>query len=100
MQLQPQGTNDLQDGVEAGASISGERLVQALSGQAGLSCNLRHSFGSGDVPKGLGDEGGILGCLFKASFKVGGHFLGGSEVFGNVVAGGSSFDLLGPAPEC
>lgn len=41
----------------------------------------------------LGNNCRVAICLFKSGFKIGGHFLLGSEMFGNVVASGSG---LGP----
>ena len=40
MQLQAQSPDDLEDGIEARATLAGKRFIQALAGQPGISRNL------------------------------------------------------------
>ena len=82
--------DDFQDGGEIRIALAGERLVKAFAGQPGIAGNLSHTLGTGNIAKCLGDEGSISICLFEASLQVSGHLLRSSEMFGNVVASGSS----------
>ena len=40
MQLQPKCADDFKDGVEAGATITGERFVKTFARQPGIACDL------------------------------------------------------------
>ena len=89
MQFQAKSTYDLEDRVESRATLAGQRLIEAFSGKPGVSGDLGHPFGAGDVAKGFGDKGGIAVRFFQASFKISSHFLRGSEVFCNVITSGN-----------
>ena len=97
MQFQTKCTNDLEDRVEARATFPGKRLVEAFSGKPGVSGNLRHTLGAGDVAKRFRDKGGIAIRFFQARFEIRSHFLRGSEVFCNVMASGGDLDHGGYA---
>ena len=49
MQFESQCINDFEDGIEVGAPFAGKCLVEALTGQPGISCHLGHASGAGDI---------------------------------------------------
>ena len=50
--------------------------------------HLVHRLGAGNVAQRLGDKSGIAIGFLPASLEIGGHFLRGAEMFGDVVGGG------------
>jgi len=95
VQLQTQGSHDLQDRVEAGAAIARKRFVKALAGQPGITRDLCHALRSSDIAKGLGNKSGIAVSFFKTRFQVGSHFLRGPEVLGDIIASGDGLSHSG-----
>lgn len=95
VQFQPKGTDYLEDRVEARATFPRKGLVEAFAGQSGVSGDLGHTFGAGDVAKSLGDKGGISVCFFQAGVQISSHFLRGSQVLCNVIASGSGLGQSG-----
>lgn len=91
MQFQSECRDDLEDGVEAGAALAGERLVKTLPRKTGIARDLCHPLGARNVPQRFGDEGGIAVGLFNTGLQVGGHLLRGPEVFGDIVTTGLGF---------
>src|SRR5687768_3670204 len=91
MQLQPKRTDNLEDRIKARISLPGEGFVQALAGQTGVTGNLRHSLGAGNVPKRLGNKRGISVSFFKACFQISGHLRRSPQMLGNVIAASSNF---------
>ena len=87
VQFQAECSNDLEDGAEAGSSLSRERLVKTLAGQAGVTCYLRHAFGARNIAQSFGDESSVAICLLKASFQISSHFLWSAKVLGDIVTG-------------
>jgi hypothetical protein len=70
----------LENGIEARATLAEKWLVQAFSGQPGISRNLRHSFSASDVTKRFGNKCGIPVRLFEAGVEISCDFLLSSEV--------------------
>src|SRR5688572_19125886 len=92
MQLQAESSDNLEDRLEARAALSRKCLVETLPGEAGIAGHLGHALGTRDVSESLGDERRIAVSLFETGFEVGCHLLGGSQVFGHIVAAGGSLD--------
>jgi len=53
MQLQTQRIHDLEDGVKTGTTFTRERLVETFAGQAGVTRDLCHALGTGDIAQRL-----------------------------------------------
>ena len=73
--------HDLEDGVEARASFSRKRFVEAFAGKPGIAGDLGHPLRAGDIAKGLRNERGVAVRFLDACFKVGRHLLWGAEMF-------------------
>lgn len=56
----------------------GNGLVEALAGETGFAGDLAHSFGSGDVTAGPGNESRIVTRLFETGLKIGRNLLRGA----------------------
>jgi hypothetical protein len=49
VQFQSQCSYDFKDGVEVGAPLTGECLVETFAKQAGILRNLAHTIGAGNI---------------------------------------------------
>lgn len=91
MQLQTQCSYNFKDGVEVGAPLTGECLVETFARQASILCNLAHAFGPGNIAQRFGDKRGIAIGLLRARLQIRHHFLRSTKVLGDIVASGRSF---------
>ena len=90
MQLQTQCSYKFKDGVEVGASLTGECLVETSARQVGILCNLGHAFGSGNIAQRFGDKRGLVIGLFQAHR----HFLRSAKVLGDIITSGSRLTYI------
>src|SRR3990170_3759641 len=91
MQFQPECIHDLEDGVETGTTLTGERFVKTFTGQAGITRHLCHALGTGDIAQRFCNERRVAVGLLKRSLKISRHFLRGAEMLGNIIASGFGF---------
>src|ERR1700675_4803975 len=87
VQSQPQGIYHLEDCVEVGTTLTGERFVETFARQAGITSDLRHAPGACNIAQRLGDERCVALRLIKASLQICRHFFRRSKVLGDIVAG-------------
>lgn len=85
IELQPEGANDLQHGVETRATLAGKGRAKASPGEAGISGKVGHALGKGNVSERLGNEGSSTIGFVRAGFEIGGHSLWSSEMSCNII---------------
>lgn len=78
--MNAQSANHFDDSGQFRVSTAGQRLIQSLTGQSGIPCEIGHSFGSGNVTQGSTYQAPIAGIFIQASVKVCRHFIVGSQV--------------------
>jgi hypothetical protein len=84
MDFQPERGDDFENGVESRGSLTGKGFIETFTGQTGITGNLGYPPRTRYISQGFGNAGGITGCFFHDRFKIGGHFLGGAQVLGNI----------------
>src|SRR5882724_5182865 len=59
MKLDPERTEDLDDGGKAWVSVFRKKIVEALTAEARLRCEISHTFGACHYAESMGQEHGI-----------------------------------------
>jgi len=80
VQLHSQSAQDFQNGAEARAPFSRERLAETLARQSGIAGHVRHSLGARDVAHRFGEKCLIVTGLREAGVRVGRYFARGALV--------------------